>query len=172
MKDIPLFLASVREYLGADPEAQVIACGAGMNPDNPALQKDIDAAFDGWSRLLSRLHLLGIRRDVECIYNAGDIVALTSKYGETRPLCLIEGLACGAVPVATDVGDSLEIVAAGRGLATSRNPADIADAWRRAYVDRATHKKAIRDTRQSFGGQAMVDAYGRVFKNVVEQHAA
>lgn len=163
MKDIPLFLASSREYLRKEPHGHVLACGAGMHSDNPDLQRDIRSAFRDAPHLLGRLRLLGIHRKMEQIYNAADIVALTSSYGEARPLCLIEGLACGAIPVTTDIGDSAEIAADGRGLVVPRDAAKIADAWLQAHDNRRTHRQAIADTRQSFGNAAMIAAYGDVF---------
>ncbi len=94
-------------------------CGAGMTDhDQPALSADLDDAFgEERATLTDRLHLLGVRRDMETVYAGSDVVALTSSFGEAAPLCLIEGMMCGAVPVATDVGDSASIVA-GHGIIT------------------------------------------------------
>ncbi|MGH1556266.1 hypothetical protein ACRAWF_44435 [Streptomyces sp. L7] len=57
-------------------------CGTGMTADNqPALSADIDAAFgEDRSELASRLHLLGVRRDMETVYAGSDVVALTSSF--------------------------------------------------------------------------------------------
>lgn len=62
------------------------------------------------------------------VYAAADVVALTSVFGEAAPLCLIEGMMCGAVPVTTDVGDSADIVT-GHGFVTPPDPGAIALAW-------------------------------------------
>ena len=167
MKDVPLFLESARLYLEENPSATMLMCGAGMTRDNTQVQQALDKAFAGAYDLRSQLRLLGIRCDMEAIYSASDVVASTSRFGETYPLCLIEGLACGAVPVATEVGDSEHIVSEGRGLLTSRDPFVIADAWQKAYENRPVFLEAIRATRNNFSRHHMVDEYSRI----IDQYA-
>ncbi len=162
MKDIPLFLASTRCYLEEEPGATILMCGAGMVADNPRLLADLQTTFADRPDLLRRVKPLGIRRDMERIYAAADVIALTSRYGETQPLCLMEGLACGAVPVTTDVGDSTTIVGEGRGIVTSREAAEIASAWQQAYDNRAYHRAAMSASRHHFDSQVMVAAYGQL----------
>ncbi len=117
MKNVPLFLAAARAFLDVRPDGHVLMCGAGMTCANPGLLGDLAAtglaAADLAAELTGgagtaapgRVHLLGVRSDPEAVYAAADVVALTSAFGEAAPLCLIEGLLCGAVPVATDVGE-------------------------------------------------------------------
>lgn len=162
MKDIPLFLESVRIFLSEVAEARVLMCGAGMTLTNPKTHATLGRIFHSSPRLLDRVKLLGIRHDMAAIYNAADIVSSTSLYGETYPLCLMEGLACGAIPVATDVGDSTDIVAEGRGILTSRNPAEIASAWQFAYKQRENFWSAIDASRSRFARDKMVDAYSAI----------
>ncbi len=61
--------------------------------------------------LNDQVMLLGVRSDMENIYPAFDVLALSSAYGEGFPNVLIEAMACGVPCVATDVGDSRAIVA-------------------------------------------------------------
>lgn len=133
MKDVPLFLRAAARYLRREPGARVLMCGAGMTPANTELAAAIDAAFGGGPGAAGRLSLLGVRPDMEAVYAASDVVALTSHSGEAAPLCLIEGMMCGAVPVTTDVGDSASLVA-GRGLVTPADPDAIAAAWAEAVA--------------------------------------
>lgn len=49
---------------------------------------------------------LGVRDDMPGLYCAGDMVLSTSAYGEGFPNVIAEGMACGLLPVATNVGDS------------------------------------------------------------------
>jgi glycosyltransferase involved in cell wall biosynthesis len=133
MKDVPLFLRAAARYLRSEPGARVLMCGAGMTAANPELATAIDAAFGGRPGAAGRLSLLGVRPDMEAVYAAADVVALTSHSGEAAPLCLIEGMMCGAVPVTTDVGDSASLVA-GRGLVTPADPDVIAAAWAEAVA--------------------------------------
>src|SRR4029453_13964766 len=111
----PPFLRAAKAYLKRESSGHVLMCGGGMSPANADLCHDVEAVFDDEPTLLQRLHLLGVRHDMEAVYATADVVALTSSVGEAAPLCLIEGAMCAAVPVATDVGDCASIVS-GLGL--------------------------------------------------------
>ncbi|MFF3962607.1 glycosyltransferase [Streptomyces griseorubiginosus] len=159
MKNVPLLLAAARAWLARVPDGHVLLCGAGMTAANPGLTADIATAFAGAAGLAGRgLRLLGVRRDMESLYAASDVVALTSAWGEAAPLCLIEGMMCGAVPVATDVGDSAAIVA-GLGLVTAPDPEVIAAAWSRAVASRADIAPALAASRERFSRTRMIASY-------------
>lgn len=158
MKDVPLFLRAAAHFLRAEPRAHLIMCGAGMEPAN-------------LGRLLRGLpprqvHPLGIRRDMPGLYNAADLIALTSAYGEAAPLCLLEGMASGAVPVTTDVGDAARMVGDPR-LVTSRDPRQIAQAWLAALGAREEHLDRILRHRQRLSEQRCFDAYARMINATV-----
>jgi glycosyltransferase involved in cell wall biosynthesis len=167
MKNVPLFLAAARDFLRRDPGGHVLVCGAGMTAGNPGLRAEIAAALGGgdgpWPG--GRLHLLGVRRDMEAVYAASDVVALTSSSGEAAPLCLIEGMMCGAVPVATDVGDCALLVA-GRGLLTPPDPAAIAAAWCEAVARAPVLAPALAAAREEFSRTRMIAAYGALIERV------
>ncbi|MET7392775.1 glycosyltransferase [Dactylosporangium sp. NPDC005572] len=158
MKNVPLFLLAAREYLRREPAGHALMCGAGMSAANPELCGLLTDVFAGEPRLLARLHLLGIRRDMELVYAATDVVALTSASGEAAPLCLIEGAMCGAVPVSTDVGDTARIVA-GHGLITPPEPDAIAAAWSAAADGRAGLTPALLAGRERFSHTRMIASY-------------
>ena len=151
MKNVPLFLSAAAVFLSQQPNAHILMCGAGMTAAN----------LDG----SDRLHLLGVRDDPQAIYAAADVVALTSAFGEAAPLCLIEGLLCGAVPVSTDVGDCASIVA-GCGLLTDHDPDAIAAAWTEAIARRAEFAPALRAARPRFGRRRMIAAYGSLIRGL------
>jgi glycosyltransferase involved in cell wall biosynthesis len=161
MKNVPLFLAAAREFLELRPDAHVMLCGAGMTPVNPGLQADL--ALLGLDREAARVHLLGVRGDPEAIYAAADVVALTSAFGEAAPLCLIEGMLCGAVPVATDVGDCASIVA-GHGLIAEPEPAALAQAWIEALGQHAHFFQTMTTNRYRFSRARMIMAYGALIR--------
>jgi len=165
MKNVPLFLAAAREFLRRDPDGRVLMCGAGMTADNQGLRAEITAALAGEPWLAARMVLLGVRRDMEAVYAASDVVSLTSSSGEAAPLCLIEGMMCGAVPVATDVGDCARLVA-GRGLLTPPDPEAIATAWTEAVVRAPLFAPALEAAREEFSRTRMVAAYGALIDQV------
>jgi glycosyltransferase involved in cell wall biosynthesis len=162
MKNVPLFLAATRALLALRPDATVLLCGAGMTAANPALLGDLAAHGLTAGR---GVHLLGLCREPEAVYAAADVVALTSAFGEAAPLCLIEGLLCGAVPVATDVGDCAAIVE-GHGLIADAAPDALAHAWLEALGRRAQFQAAARHSRHRFGRARMIGAYGALIRGV------
>ncbi|WP_433209636.1 glycosyltransferase [Dactylosporangium sp. CS-047395] len=161
MKNVPLFLASARRYLEREPNGHVLMCGAGMTTANAELCGLLNDLFADEPRFLSRLHLLGIRRDMEAVYAASDVVALTSTSGEAAPLCLIEGAMCGAVPVSTDIGDTA-IIVAGHGLITGPDPDAIAAGWSEAVDRRAEFTPRLLGSRERFSHTRMIASYASV----------
>jgi len=159
MKDVPLFLRAARLFLREHPDAHFLLCGAGMTPENPALAHLVR------HRLADRVHALGIQRRMAPVYNACDLVALTSAYGEAAPLCLLEGMAAGAVPVTTDVGDAALLVADPR-LVTGHHPARVAAAWAGAYAERDEHRTRIARHRQRLSEQRCFDGYAALIDAV------
>ncbi|WP_322942188.1 glycosyltransferase [Actinacidiphila yeochonensis] len=165
MKNVPLFLASARAYLRRSPDARVLMCGAGMTAANPGLRAEIAAALGDEPWLAERMLTLGVRADMEALYAASDVVSLTSSSGEAAPLCLIEGMMCGAVPVATDVGDCADLVA-GRGLLTPPDREAIAAAWTEAVERAPLFAPALEACREQFSRTRMVAAYGALIDQV------
>jgi glycosyltransferase involved in cell wall biosynthesis len=168
MKNVPLFLRAAREFLRREPTAEVVACGAGMSRANPVLREEIREAFGDERDLLARLHLLGVRQDVENIYRAADVVTLTSAVGEAAPLSLIEGMMSGAVPVTTDVGDCASIVE-GRGLVVAPDPEAISEAWTQAYARREQFLAGTAAVAERFSHRRMVRSYGQIIASLRER---
>ncbi|MFF4396915.1 glycosyltransferase [Streptomyces sp. NPDC001480] len=170
MKNVPLFLRAARAWLAREGGGHVLMCGAGMTSGNPALAADIGAAFgERGASLADRVHLLGVRGDMEAVYASADVVALTSSSGEAAPLCLIEGMMCGAVPVTTDVGDSAALVS-GHGVVTPPDPDAIAQAWSGAVAGRAGFAPALLRSRARFSRTRMIAAYAELLERVHSSH--
>lgn len=165
MKNVPLFLRAARAWLRRQPDGHVLMCGAGMTRANGCLREDIASAFGEDAPLAERLSLLGVRHDMETVYAAADVVSLTSSSGEAAPLCLIEGMMCGAVPVATDVGDSASIVT-GHGFLTPPDPDTIALAWSEAVARGAEFAPALALSRERFSRTRMIAAYAALIEQV------
>ena len=165
MKHVTLFLRSAKQFLKQTPNGQVLMCGAGMSRANAELCGDLEHIFGDEPRLLQRLHLLGVRHDMELVYAASDVVALTSSFGEAAPLCLIEGAMCGAVPVSTDVGDSAAIVD-GIGLVTPADPEAISAAWCDAIARRPEFARPLAESRERFSHTRMIAAYATLIERI------
>lgn len=163
MKNIPLFLESTGKYLAADPKAHVVMCGAGMTSENEELLSGIRDTCNRDKTRLDRIHLLGARRDMEVLYPAADIISLTSDFGEAYPLCLLEGMACGAIPVSTDVGDTQAMLGNGRGIITTFSSDNIVSSWRTA-LERRDDFALSQGERLTLGRDDMITRYEIVIR--------
>jgi len=125
MKDHDNFLNAAALLKGDLPEAHFILIGRGLTSENAEFVSRIKGrGLDG------RVRLLGERDDMETVMAGLDIVTLCSAYGEGFPNVLGEGLSCGALCVATDVGDSAVVVGPYGRIVAPRQPEDLAGAWR------------------------------------------
>lgn len=163
MKDVPLFLRASAAFARTYPAAHLVLCGAGMSADNRALVALLSETLRGWDGAPAQVHLLGIREDMPALYNAADMVVLTSAYGEAAPLTLLEGMACGAVPVTTDVGDAADLVGDSR-LVVGRDAAEVAYAWEAAFEQREEHVERISRHRHRLSDQRCFDAYATLIE--------
>lgn len=77
---------------------------------------------------------LGMRRDVERIYAAADLVVSSSAFGEGFSNALAEGMSAGLVPVGTDVGDTGRIIGPTGDVVAPRDPTALAAAIEAAAV--------------------------------------
>lgn len=163
MKDIGLFVTAAGRFVRRRRDAHLVLCGAGMTADNPELVALLRRHLRGRA---DQVHLMGVQPQMAGLYNATDLVALTSAYGEAAPLCLLEGMACGAVPVTTDVGDAARMVGDPR-LVTGHEPHDVATAWEAAYALREQHRDRILPRRQQLSEQHGLDDYARLVDRLV-----
>lgn len=90
MKDHATFVGALRQT----PEVYGIMVGAGTE----------------LLEIPANVRALGLRRDVERLYAAADMVVSTSVYAEGFSNVLAEGMSAGLVPVSTDIGDARAIV--------------------------------------------------------------
>lgn len=165
MKNVPLFVHSSWEFFKLYPNAKFIACGAGMTKDNPAFQKLLDKHLP--ERFQKDFHALGIVKTAD-IYPAADIVSLTSSFGEAAPLCILEAMACGAIPVSTDVGDTVLMIK-GNGFITSSSAVEIAQVWKTAFKNRKNLQTGLTQRRDSLSDRHMVKSYATVIKTLVRK---
>lgn len=88
--------------LAARPEARLFLCGYGVGREDPELARLVEPLGES-------VCLLGSRGDVPRLLNGFDL-AVSSSYGEALPLAIGEAMATGLPVVATDAGDSAELV--------------------------------------------------------------
>lgn len=125
MKDVETFLRAASHFQQDHANAKFVLCGDGMTSDNAALL-ELVASFN----LDPRVVLLGRRLDIELIYPTFDALTLCSIGGEGFPNVLCEAMACDVPCVATDVGDSAEIIGDCGFIVPIRDHEALAGAWR------------------------------------------
>jgi len=159
-KNPALFLAAAWQFLANNPHAHVALCGTGMTDVMLAPIMSDTLEKSGLSKaqqnaVTKRIHCLGklSSKEMATLCSMSKVMALTSPtLGEADPLVLKEGMACGATPVSTSTGDTPAIVGiadakhqmlkpidhgfevGSRGILTSQDPADIAQAWEYAIA--------------------------------------
>lgn len=104
-KDHPSFLRAAAEVAASRPDVHFVMAGDGLTPGTGAVASLVDALG-----LAGRVHLLGLRRDVDVVHAALDVAVSSSSFGETFPLVIGEAMAAGVPVVTTDVGDCAELV--------------------------------------------------------------
>jgi glycosyltransferase involved in cell wall biosynthesis len=165
MKNPRLFLESVAIHARRRPGTRYVLCGAGMDLGNEAFRALLrECGLEG----SGEVHALGIRDDMPAIYGVADIVALTSAFGEASPLCLLEGAACGATPVTTDVGDAARSVE-GIGVVTAQSAGDIAAAWDGVLDRRVELRDLALAARARVGRDRMIGEYRDVVGSLLER---
>jgi glycosyltransferase involved in cell wall biosynthesis len=125
MKDVDTFLRAASLFQRDHDNAKFVLCGAGLSAENAQLSELIRSL-----NLDPRILLLGPRPDIELIYPTFDALTLCSIGGEAFPNVLCEAMACDVPCVATDVGDSAEIIGDCGLIVPRQEPQALAGAWR------------------------------------------
>ena len=97
----------------------------------------------------------GLRRDMNRLYNAMDIHCLAS-FSEGFPNAVAEGMAAGAIAVASDVGDVRTMVGDAGIIVPVADVAALTSAWRRVLGLSAADRRRLAQA----GRQRIVDLYG------------
>ena len=111
---------------------------------------------------------LGARKDVARLLSGGDIIVSSSVFGEGYPNALAEGMATGLIPVATDVGDSAQLIDGLSRPVPANSAEDLAaallDAARLVRSERSDLRQQIRARMGSaFSFEASVDTFARLY---------
>ncbi|MFW5735485.1 MAG: glycosyltransferase [Oceanidesulfovibrio sp.] len=104
MKDHPGFVRAAVHVAEKHPATHFLMLGRNVREDAPELAGIVP------DPLRHRFHMLGERNDVHELMQAMDVSCLSSAWGEGFPNVLGEAMSLGVPCVATDVGDSADIV--------------------------------------------------------------
>lgn len=129
MKDHPRFLEAFRALEG---RADAVLAGRGTD-DEGAIPP------------MPGLHRLGIRTDMPAVYAAADFIVMSSAYGEGFPNVVGEGMACGLIPIVTDIGDAATIAGDIGSVIPPEDPAALARALLRALDMPTTERRSKSD---------------------------
>ena len=124
MKDHPTFLQAVAEFLKSGGRARFVCVG-----DGPRDYRETLHSLGRELGIESNLLWAGARNDMPSVYNALDVLTLTSAFGEGFPNVLGEAMACGVPSVATDVGDVKRVLGEAGIVVPPGDPGALARAW-------------------------------------------
>lgn len=134
IKGIEIFLRAI-----TDLEIQVAIVGASDGLYTPGLHRlAMELGVE------SRVRWVSPQTDMPGIFSAADVVCSAS-YSEGTSNVLVEACACGALVVATDVGDSAEIVGDPARMAAPRSVDELRNVIRLAVASIGSH--VVRDAR-------------------------
>ena len=124
MKDHGNFLRAAGKVNAAMPHVRFVLIGKGIDENNSNIADMIKE-----NGLTDKVHLLGERTDLPNIYPVFDIFTLTSSFGEGFPNVLGEAMSCGVPCVATDAGDSADLIGGTGKIVPPGNHDAMAQAW-------------------------------------------
>jgi glycosyltransferase involved in cell wall biosynthesis len=168
-KDLSTFIAAATIVADQVPRAHFVMCGTGMTSPGATWMSVASAQLAG------RLHRTEARADVEGVYNALDVFALTSA-SESFPNALGEAMASGVPCVTTAVGDAALVVGDTGRVAPARDPATVANAIVALLVESAAQHElrsgAARDRIVAlYPIEQAAKRYERLYESVTETHA-
>lgn len=148
------------------PDVFLLLAGDGLERGSPYTESLLRSL--GGPELQRRVMALGPRDDIPEVMNAIDVFILSSSSGEAFPMVLIEAMASGTPCVATDVGDSAEIIGDTGWLLQPKDPRGLAQAISNALTEDAAAQASRRERARSsivarYSIQRMVQRYHDVW---------
>ena len=134
MKDHPTFIKAAALLAKTHPEARFVCVGGGPEDYATSLRQQANALG-----LSEGMIWAGTQTDMPAVYNALDLLCLSSRFGEGFPNVLGEAMACGVPCITTDVGDAAQVVGETGVVVLSQNAPALADGIA-AQLDRLGHE--------------------------------
>jgi glycosyltransferase involved in cell wall biosynthesis len=165
MKDHATFLRAAVEVTRRVPRARFLLAGRGVGPGNPVLSGIVPSDF------MPRFTFTGERRGVSRLMQAMDVLCLSSAWGEGFPNVLGEAMACGVPCVATDIGDSADIVGESGLIVPPSDSAALAQALtelleKRPKARRDLGGEARKQIEAHYSLEVVVDRYARLYDDL------
>ncbi|MCL2657534.1 MAG: glycosyltransferase [Betaproteobacteria bacterium] len=157
VKNHRLFLEAAALLHKKRPKARFVLVGKRLDEGNQTLKAWITELGLG-----DAVRLLGQHAELEALYPAFDLVALTSR-SEGFPNVLAEALACGVLVVSTNVGDAREIVA-GHGRIVAARPEAMAEAWAEILDDPTRAARGLAGRRHIAANYAVEQIAARLMR--------
>ena len=162
-KDPRTLIKAFAAIAARNSHCRLLLAGVGRL-ENAVKQWAVESGFG------DRIHLLGVRTDVEDLLCASDIFAISSLW-EGSPLSVMEAMAAGLPVVATEVGGIPELVTSGvTGLLVEPGASDaLAESLGRLADDaelRKSMSQAARARAAEFDVRAMAAAYAALFRRL------
>jgi glycosyltransferase involved in cell wall biosynthesis len=168
-KDYPTFLRAFAELCRIVPTAHAVMVGADVTPANRGLVQLAQHLGIG-----DRVHMLGLRSDIQWIVGGFDLFVLTSAFGESCPTVLIEAMACGVPCVATEVGDSARIIGDTGKIVPVRNSSALAAACVEVLANRGASSSAAARQRiqECYSLETMTKRFADLFEDLAGRRPA
>ncbi len=169
VKDQRLFLEAVRLVVDSHESAVFLIAGDGE------LRPELERAVETLG-LARHVRFLGWRRDLETIYGATDVFALTSR-NEGTPVALIESMAAGCAGVSTDVGAVRDVVPdSSVGVIVERHDAAAIAAAIGSLLADAGHRRALGErgrehVRARYGISRLVSDVANLYRELIDTNS-
>ena len=128
-KDFKNLFLAVKEFKNKNfSKWKLILAGPNLTPNNNELMDLVEK-----NGIRDKILLVGFQKNITNLQNAIDLLVLSSAYGEAFPNVIAESMACEIPCIATDVGDSKEIVSNTGWIVPPNNPSKLCEAISKAF---------------------------------------
>lgn len=169
-KDFATFFRAALLAQERSPGIHFLLCGKGLSPSMSEAVQHLPK-----SAAPASFHFAGTRDDMRSVYNACDLVVLTS-VSEAFPLVLGEAMACRIPVAATDVGDCRLLVGDAGLISPPGDASAIAESWLRLLglpPEEFQRLSLLARNRivEHFGMRSCIERYERIYDEITAASA-